>query len=52
MKKKILMIILAGILLFVALIVIGLCCLYAVVGDNIRDILKDCWDWYKTLFYI
>jgi len=49
MKRKILKYILIGISLYVAVIVIEFCCLYAVLGDNIWDYLKDFWNWYITL---
>ena len=51
MKKKILIFILAGILLYVTVFVIEFCCIYAVKGDNIWNYFKDCWNWYKTLFF-
>lgn len=47
--KKILKVILAGVLLFVSVTVIEFCCIYAVQGDNIWNYLKDFWDWYKSL---
>ncbi len=50
MKRKILKYILIGILIFVAVIVVEFCCIYAVQGDNTWNYLKDFWNWYKTLF--
>ena len=50
MKKKILLFLLVGVLLFVTVIVIVFCCIYAVQGDNIWNYLKEFWNWYKTLF--
>ncbi len=50
MKKKILKFILVGILLFVMIIAIEVCCIYAVEGENTLNYLKDVWNWYKTLF--
>ncbi len=49
--KKTLKYILIGILLFVAVIVIIFCCIYAVQGDNIWNYLKDAWEWYKTFLF-
>jgi len=48
--KKILKFIIVGILLCVAALVIGFCCIYAVQGDNVRNYLKEFWNWYKTFF--
>ncbi len=48
--KKILKYILIGVLLFVAVLGIEFCIIYAVEGDNIWNYLKDVWSWYKTLF--
>ena len=48
--NKILMFILIGILLYITVAVIEFCCLYAVQGDKIWKYIKDCWEWYKTLF--
>ncbi len=50
MKKKIFKFILVGVLLYVAVLVIEFCCLYAVQGDNIWNYFKDFWNWYTTLF--
>lgn len=50
MKKKILKFILLGALLYVAVIAIELCCIYAVQKDNTWNYLKEFWDWYSTLF--
>lgn len=47
--KKILKYILIGILIFVIVLVIELCCIYAVEGDNFWNYLKEFWDWYKKL---
>lgn len=51
MKKKILKYILVGVFIFIAIIVIELCCIYAVHGDNIWNYFKDVWEWYKILFF-
>ena len=45
MKKKIIV----GVLLYITVIVIEFCCIYAVQGDNIWNYLKDIWEWYITL---
>lgn len=47
--KKILKYVLIGVLLFVAVLVIEFCILYAVQGDNIWNYLEDFWGWYKNL---
>ncbi len=52
MKNRIIKFILIGILVFVAILVIEFCCIYAVQGDNIWNYLKDVWNWYKTLFLL
>ena len=49
MKNKILMFILIGISLYITVVVIEFCWIYAVQGDNIWNYLKDSWNWYKTL---
>ena len=38
-----------GILIFIAVIVIELCCICAVEGNNISNYLEEFWSWYKTL---
>ncbi len=48
--KKVLKFILIGISIFVAVLVIEFCCLYAVQEDNIWNYLKEVWEWYSTLF--
>lgn len=48
--KKILKFILFGILLYVTVIAIEICCIYAVEGENTLNYLKDVWNWYRTLF--
>lgn len=50
MKRKILKIILIGVAIYFAILVIEFIYLYAVEGDNIRNYLREVWDWYKTLF--
>ena len=53
MKKailKILKYVLIGVSIYLAVLVIELCCIYAVEGENILNYLKDFWSWYKTLF--
>lgn len=47
MKKK-LLIILIGILVYINIIIIEICCIYAVKGDNTWNYLKEFWDWYKN----
>ncbi len=48
MKKKILKYILIDVLIYVAVLIIEFCCLYAVQGDNIWNYLKKVWEWYIT----
>lgn len=50
MKNKILKYIIIGVSIYVAIVVIEFCCIYAVQGDNVWNHLKEFWDWYKTLF--
>ena len=50
MKKKTLKFVLIGVLLYITLIVIELCCIYAAQGDNMWNYLKDYWEWYKRFF--
>ena len=50
MKKKLLVFILVGVLLYITVIIIEFCCLYAVLGDEIWNYLKDFFAWYKTFF--
>lgn len=45
MKKSILL----GILIFITVIVIELCCICALEGNNISNYLEEFWSWYKTL---
>ena len=49
MRKKILKFTLVGILLFVTVIAIEFCCIYAVQGRNM-DYLKDFLNWYAMFF--
>ncbi len=49
--KKVLKFILIGILIYVTVLVIEFCCIYAVQGDNIWNYLNDFWEWYKALFF-
>ncbi len=49
MKKKKLKFMLVGIFLYVALIVIEFCYIYAEQRDNIWNYLKDFWNWCTTL---
>lgn len=49
MKNKILKYIIIGVSIYVAIVVIEFCCIYAVQGDNVWNNLKEFWDWYKTL---
>ena len=51
MKKKILKFILVGVSLYIAVLVIEFCCLYAAYGDNVWNYLNEFWSWYKTLFF-
>jgi len=48
--KKILKYILIGILIYVTILVIEVCCFYAVLGDDVWDFIKEAWSWYSTLF--
>ncbi len=48
--KKILKFILIVVLIYVAVLVIEFCCIYAVQGDNTRNYLKDVWEWYVSTF--
>lgn len=48
MKKKTIMYILVGILLYVTVLAIELCCIYAVQKENFWNYLKEYWDWFKT----
>jgi len=52
MKKKILKFVIIGILVFVAILAITFCCIYAIQGDNTWNYIKEFLDWYKTLFFI
>lgn len=47
--KKILKYILIGVLIYITVVVIELCCIYAVEGDNFWNYLKEFWDWYKRM---
>ncbi len=49
--KKVLKFILIVVLIYVAVLVIEFFCLYAVKGDNIRNYLKDVWEWYVLRSY-
>ncbi len=48
--KKIIKYILIGVSIYVTILAIELCCIYAVEGDNAWNFIKEFWDWYKTLF--
>lgn len=50
MKNKALKIFLIGLAVYVAVIVIEFCCIYAVQGENTWNTLREFWDWYWTLF--
>lgn len=50
-KKNILKYILVCISIFIVIIVIEFCCLYAATRDKIWIYLKDFWEWYKTFFF-
>jgi len=50
--KKKLKFILIGVLLFITVIVIVFCGIYAVQGDNIWNYLKNVWNWYKKFFFL
>lgn len=50
MKKKILKFILVAAWLYVAVVLIELCCIYAVQKNNTWNYLKELWDWYSALF--
>lgn len=47
--KKILKYILIGVLIYVTIMAIEVCCLYAAMGDGVWQYLKDCWELCKTL---
>jgi len=47
--KKILKYILIAIFLYVTVIVIEICCIYAVRGDDTWNYLKEFLNWYVTL---
>ncbi len=47
--KKVLKFILIGILIYVTILVIEFCIIYAVEGDNTWNYIKEVWNWYKTL---
>ncbi len=49
--KKVLKCILIGVLVYVAVLAIEICCIYAAIGDDVWNYLKDTWEWYKTLFF-
>ncbi len=49
--KKVLKIILIGILIYIAVLLIEICCIYAVKGEDTWDYLKEVWEWYSTLFF-
>lgn len=54
MKKQILKILkffLIGVSIYVVILVIEFCCIYAVKGENTWDYLKDFWEWYSTMFF-
>lgn len=46
MKNKALKYFLIGLAVFVAIIVIEFCCIYAVERENIWNYLNEYWDWY------
>ncbi len=50
MKKKILIFIIIGIVIYFTIAAIEFCCIYAVQGDNIWNYINDFWNWYKKLF--
>ncbi len=54
MKKdllKILKYVLIGVSIYLAVLLIEICCIYTVQKDNTWNYLKDFWNWYKTLFF-
>ena len=51
-KTNFLKYILIGVSIFVAVMVIEFCCIYAVQRENVWNFYKDFWDWYKTLLTI
>ncbi len=50
MKRKILKIIIIGVMAYIGVTAIALCLIYALKGDDIENYLKDFWNWYKTMF--
>lgn len=50
MKRKKLTIILVSISIYIALILMETCYIYARQGDNISNYFNEFWTWYKTLF--
>lgn len=53
MKKtalKVLKYVLIAISIYVAILLIEFCCIYAVHGNDTWNQLKDFWNWYSTLF--
>ena len=55
MKKKILKLlkyILIGISIYVAVLIIEFCCIYAIEGDNAWKHFKDALKWYLTFSLI
>ena len=52
MKKtilKLLKYVLIGVSVYLALLVIEFCWIYAIEGDNTWNYIKDFWKWYTTL---
>ena len=49
MKPKLLKYILIGISIYVAALVIEFCTLYAVLGNNIWNYIKEVWEWYSHI---
>lgn len=54
MKKtllKVLKYVLIGVSIYLAVLLIEICCIYAVQKENTWNYLKEVWGWYSTLFF-
>lgn len=52
MIKKILKYLLVGVFVYVTIIYFEICCIYAVLGEDTWNYLKEVWGWYSILFFI
>ncbi len=53
MKKKILKVlkyVLIGVSIYVAVLLIAFCIIYAIKGKDTWNYFKEVWEWYSTLF--